>query len=964
MSKRVASSEREREKERSHPTLASVVSTRPVRDHTNHLLSGSRASLTNHAHVHFAADITTITHIPDEVNHSRSLPVQSTSHLTPLLSLNHSENTSNQITSIQSLNDHSIDNACNEGQESKHNSKQVTDEQGKLGLDVLTSSGTPSINPHVTTESRQTIVEDKVVELLPPSSVGEMGAGIDNVTPLREECLTAALFSAPAPLVTTKPTVPRPLASKLSEQDIARLTCASCQPSRVFASRNQLYQHIRRGRHNSVGPQASSPATSSTSDIVEAFHVLHDTCNHADEPDAVHDDIDNSLRQPSHSTILHDGSVGQDTPGDYTLPTTKRTNVLTELYVGRDHVTTVLDTGAARSVMSEDLYRLLRRDLHLPLEPTNLVIRSAHGTLESPAGEVVIPIYFDGKKVAQRVIVSRSLPTNLLLGADCLDRLGAIINFPAKTVTFTKKDCTLTIRCVEHVSESLAPTYLYADASFTLNPGEAAAVKVTTTTLSPWQKQKSAYAFVHSNDYKSYTRKGVYVDKGLQEIQNGKTHIVVVNPGLTPTTITRGERLTSITPDHPDNYNIIEWDAAESTPVLSNTTAVDDVNAPKADLPEGLKLPTGILDDEQMEKFKELIRQHLDVFAENPKAPTPTHYGQHEIRTEDVPPIKQHAYRYSPQLQEVVNKEVDSMLEGNIVRPSSSSWSSPVVLAPKKDGTVRFCIDYRRLNSVTIKDVYPLPRIDDTLDRLGSGVYFSTMDLAAGFWQIPLREEDKPKTAFVTHRGLYEYNVMPFGLCNAPASFQRMMDIVLAGIKYTNCLVYLDDIIVYSPTFEQHLKDLAEVFDRLRKAGLSLKASKCTFFEKEVNYLGHRVSAQGIKPDVDKIRAILEYPVPKCKDELYSFLGLIGYYRRFIKFYSKHAAPLFALLKHDVMWTDSTWGEPQQRAFEWLRDQLSCDVVLAHPDFSNPFKVQTDAVTRLRRRRATSLIHLTHAHPC
>ena len=192
------------------------------------------------------------------------------------------------------------------------------------------------------------------------------------------------------------------------------------------------------------------------------------------------------------------------------------------------------------------------------------------------------------------------------------------------------------------------------------------------------------------------------------------------------------------------------------------------------------------------------------------------------------------------------------MLDQGVIQPSSSPWASPVVLAKKKDGSLRFCVDYRKLNAVTRKDAYALPRIDDTLDALAGSKWFSTLDLASGYWQVEMHPDDREMTAFSTADGLFEFNVMPFGLCNAPATFQRLMDLILAGLQWSACLVYLDDIIIMGRSFEEHLSNLGAVLERLQKAGLKLKPDKCAFLQKRVLYLGHIVSDQGITPDPGK----------------------------------------------------------------------------------------------------------------
>ncbi|KAK8787622.1 hypothetical protein V5799_022601 [Amblyomma americanum] len=201
------------------------------------------------------------------------------------------------------------------------------------------------------------------------------------------------------------------------------------------------------------------------------------------------------------------------------------------------------------------------------------------------------------------------------------------------------------------------------------------------------------------------------------------------------------------------------------------------------------------------------------------------------------------------------------MLQRGIIQPSASPWSSPVVLV-KKDGSIRFCVDYRRLNKITRKDVYPLPRIDDALDCLQGTEFFSSLDLRSGYWQVPMAESDRPKTAFVTPGGLYEFNVMPFGLCNAPATFERMMDNILRGLKWTVCLCYLDDVVVFSPDFPTHLKRLRQILSCLTNAGLQLNLKKCHFGARQLTILGHLVSKDGVLPDPDKLRAVADFPKP------------------------------------------------------------------------------------------------------
>ena len=286
------------------------------------------------------------------------------------------------------------------------------------------------------------------------------------------------------------------------------------------------------------------------------------------------------------------------------------------------------------------------------------------------------------------------------------------------------------------------------------------------------------------------------------------------------------------------------------------------------------------------------------------------------------------------------------MLTQRVIVSSNNPWVSPIVLAPKKDGSYRLCINYRKLNEVTVRDTYPIPHIDDTLDARQNTHFISTLDLRCGYWQVEIDETSKPITAFVTHRGLFECTVMPFGLASAPATFQRLMDIVLAGLKWQCCLDYLDDIIVYSPTFEQHLEDLKKVFRALADANLTLKAPKCHFCRPELTFLGHLITPNGIKPDPGLTSTILAFQQPTTVKNVQAFLGLTGYYRRFIKNYAKIAEPLLKLIRSRQSASNNTpvqWNQDCTSAFNTLKQKLVSSPIMHSPNFSFPLILELDA---------------------
>ena len=272
---------------------------------------------------------------------------------------------------------------------------------------------------------------------------------------------------------------------------------------------------------------------------------------------------------------------------------------------------------------------------------------------------------------------------------------------------------------------------------------------------------------------------------------------------------------------------------------------------------------------------------------------------KHNIQLTDQQPFKERYRRIPPHLFEEVKQHLQEMVEVGAIRRSFSPWASAVVLVRKKDGGLRLCIDLRKLNNRTIKDGYALPRIDDTLDCLHDAKWFSTLDLKSGYWQVELEEEAKPLTTFTMGPlGFWECERMPFGLTNAPATFQRLMESCLGELNLSWCIIYLDDIIVFSQTPEEHLVRLQDVFDKLKATRLKLKPSKCELFKKQINYLGHVLGQEGVTTDPDKIKAVTEWPRPTTVTEVRSFSGFVSYYRRFIPNFSKAAKPLNTFLQN------------------------------------------------------------------
>ena len=339
--------------------------------------------------------------------------------------------------------------------------------------------------------------------------------------------------------------------------------------------------------------------------------------------------------------------------------------------------------------------------------------------------------------------------------------------------------------------------------------------------------------------------------------------------------------------------------------------------------------------------------EHHNIFSLEPNKIGCTETAEHVIELLDTEPFKERFRWIAPSLVEEVREHIQEMLDGGVIRPSQSPWCNTVVLVRKKDGGLRFCIDFCRLNSQTKKDAYPLPRMQETMESMVGPCFFSTMDLKSGFWQVKMAKDSQQYTAFtVGSMGVYEFLRMPYGLCNAPATFQRLMQNCLGELNLTYALIYLDDVIVFSHTKEEHLHCLRVVFAHFLEHGLKLKPSKCHFLQDEITFLGHEISAEGMKPGTANLKAIAEMTLPKTYTEIRGFTGMTGFFRQFIKGYSKIAKPLNDLLEGEASKLKAEEVElppDALKAFEELKMRCMTAPVLVFTDFKKPFWLETDA---------------------
>ena len=550
----------------------------------------------------------------------------------------------------------------------------------------------------------------------------------------------------------------------------------------------------------------------------------------------------------------------------------------------------------------------------------------ANGSLLDVIGQITLPVNIGNYQSAQVFIVVKTLTVDCLLGVDYLVAHEVVIDYKHAMVTIKGNEIPFTI------ANGVATITKYASCNRTISTLQTVtipsrSIQLIDVTLPDDVKPMDLSSVLIEPLSTAKVPQHVLMGRTFSPVHNGNLAVMqVMNISPTPLTIHQGTKLGEYTP----LAELLLVDSAgPGHPPSTGASALTDID-----------LSTCELSPTQQQQLLALLQDYEDLFATVGGPLGRTSVVRHAIYTEG-PPIRQPMRRQPVALRSAIDSEVQTMLQQGVIQPSFSPWSSPVVMVKKKDGSWRFCIDYRKLNGATHRDAYPLPRVDATLDSLAGSTLFTTLDLASGYWQVEVEPQDKEKTAFSTPTGHYEFNVMPFGLTNAPATFQRLMECTLAGLSGEQCLIYLDDIIIFSSTFEQHLQRLASVFDRLRSAGLKLKAKKCSFARTHVTYLGHIISSKGIEPDRNKTAAVATYPTPQNNKEVKQFMGLSNYYRRFIPGYAQIAEPLHRLLKKTSK--SFQWTAECEAAFTTLKSKLTQSPLLAYPRFTEPFIVSTDA---------------------
>ena len=642
-------------------------------------------------------------------------------------------------------------------------------------------------------------------------------------------------------------------------------------------------------------------------------------------------------------------------------------------------VTGLLDTGAVVSVMPIKTWERMgftREDLI----PTNLRLAAANRGAIYVAGRTPVTVlHMGGRNLWMSFLVVEHLDDadQFILGRDFVRNFDVMIDLNNGLIRIRNPDRKYVKRPINRIitDENKVPVFL--DRKVKLQPGQAAVAIFRMRNLNSLSDSKQVCLVPNPNSQSS-----VILGRSFSVTRNGLCVSVLLNTLDTTVSIQRGKKLGYALPmrtDYEETQNLKKYSVKDCPyhankdkilkridelksirKLFSMRSETDDglsscsnfperpssyeLDSDKPVLPE-IEHLKGKIGEGDFEKLRDLLDRNAEVFSKHKADIGCCNFVEHEIELEEgAVPHREGARRMTPHKSEACRAEIEMLLEYDMIEPSKSPWACGVVMAKKKGGQLRFCCDFRYLNAVTIKDAYPIPRIDESLSKLGDAKFFTTLDLGSAFWQVPLRKKDREKTGFACELGLYQWKRMPFGLCNATATFQRLMAQALTGVtkKYGNLLMcYVDDVVIATPTLEDHIDRLDEVFGCMKRAGLKCKPSKCEILRDSIKYLGRMVDRHGVRPDPEAVEAVLTWRAPRTDTQLMSFLGFANYYREFIKGYADKVYPMQKLMRNKGKKFE--WNDEAQVAFENIKRELCEAPVLGMPTEKGMYVLDTDA---------------------
>ena len=594
----------------------------------------------------------------------------------------------------------------------------------------------------------------------------------------------------------------------------------------------------------------------------------------------------------------------------------------------------LIDTGSSVTIINKSIFEKVKSSNEIDIIPINLKFVTATGEVCKFMGKAKLNMKIGHLELKHEILIA-DIENEGILGVDFLSQhnCDVLVSENCIQVDGEKIKCD-NRKCVNEIGVMR----IFASEKVIIPPETEMIISGTVSS----KTDSNSFGLVEGKP-EFVERTGILVARTLVDPNKNFVPVHVANFSKDTCTIYPRTHLANCSEVEPDKIFDTENDTKISHEV--KTCSITKNDHTNRTIPPHLKIMLSesetCLNEEQKMKSREFILKNANLFSKDDGDLGRTNIVEHTIDTGDSKPIKLPPYRIPLAKRLAAEKEIAKMAEQGIIEPSTGPWSSPILMVMKPDNTIRFCCDYRKLNSVTRKDSQPLPRIDDTLDALAGSKWFSTLDLKSGFWQVGVAEKDREKTAFSIHGSeLWQFKVMPFGLCNSPATFERLMEKVLSRLTWRKCLLFIDDIIVYSKTFDEHIENLDKVFERLREAKLKLSPQKCVLFQKQVSFLGHTISENGVSTDPKKIQDVINWPTPKNVKEVRSFLGLCSYYRKFVENFSTIAKPMHKLTEKNVTFK---WTPECETAFEKLKTALVSSPILSYPQNEGIFILDTDA---------------------
>ncbi|CAF1472839.1 unnamed protein product, partial [Rotaria sordida] len=597
----------------------------------------------------------------------------------------------------------------------------------------------------------------------------------------------------------------------------------------------------------------------------------------------------------------------------------------------------MIDTGASHSFITQCALRTLSY-FRLPSCERTAQLGDGQTTLKI-VGEIQLFLQFDQVFTPVNALVTQTMNTDFILGGDWCTKNKVKIDYAKSQVSLCTQLGRIFIPYHKHID------YLSLDVksinAIHIPPRESCTVQAKV------QLSSANTVYFSPADTISLER-SVIMLPALLHVNNYTTYLEIYNPHDTTCTLPMNTRLGHITHTPHKLQSCVIYDPSRCSSSWSSQHHVINTIDLKQTPSNTCKIIDKLLDHitkcQDKHQLRHILEQHIKIFDISHVTQANTSVP-HIINTGDSLPISSRPYPRTIQQRRELQAEIQKMLQANQIRPSISPWSSPVIIHKKKDGGIRFLVDYRKLNSVTKKDSFPQPTTEELLNRLGGHCFYSKLDLKSGYFQIPIHEADKDKTAFITQDGLWEFNVLPQGIMNGPPTFQRTMHNLLGYGRWDYVMAYLDDILIFSRTFDEHVKHLNEILYILADVNFQVNPDKCFIAVQEIDFLGHTINEHSIKPNGEKIKAIVDLPSPRTLKEANEFLGKINWYRKFIPNFARIAAPLHKVTnKTKHRRHEFRWGPEQQQSFEEFQHILTTSpLFLEYPDLSTPFTLTTDA---------------------